>query len=176
MLGQLRFLDSFQFSSLSLEKLVETCPKDQFHLLRQNFTDNSELLLWKGVYPYEYVDNLNRFNDTLPPKRKFFSNLTQKHISLDDYFHAVDVWDRFNCQTLGDYHDLYVQTDRLRLADVFERFRSTCMTHYGLDPCQYYTSPRLSWDALLKHSGVTLELLTDSDIYICLSSEAYEVA
>ena len=165
-LGQLRFLDSFQFLSSSLEKLVETCPKDQFHLLCQ-FTNNHELLLRKGVYPYEYVDDFVRFNDTiLPPKRLFFSTLTQKHISLDDYFHAANVWEKFNCNNLGDYHDLYVQTDTLLLADVFERFRSTCISHYGLDPCQYYTSPGLSWDALLKHSDITLELLTDYDMHL----------
>ena len=67
-------------------------------------------------------------------------------------------------QTLGDYHDLYVETDVALLADVFENLRKICLTQYGLDPAHYYTSPSLSWDALLKNTGVVLELLTDTEM------------
>ena len=72
----------------------------------------------------------------------------------------------FSCRDLGDYHDLYLRTDVLLLADVFETFRKTCLSQYGLDPAHYYTSPGLSWDALLKKTGIELELLTDYDMHL----------
>ena len=73
------------------------------------------------------------------------------------------IWKEFEIKNLGEYHDLYLKSDVLLLADVFEEFRNICLKNYSLDPAWYYTSPGLSWDALLKHSGVKLELLTDPD-------------
>ena len=130
------------------------------------------LILRKGVYPYEYMDSFEKFNEaSLPPKEVFYSKRTDSHISDDDYEHAKKVWKAFKCETLGDHHDLYLATDTLLLADVFENFRKTSNTtkhfkHYGLDPAHYYTSPGLSWDALLKHTDIKLELLTDCNMYL----------
>ena len=67
---------------------------------------------------------------------------------------------------MGDYHDLYVTTDTLLLAGVFENFRRVCKQNYGLDPANYFTAPGLSWDALLKHTGIELELLTNVDKHL----------
>ena len=92
-------------------------------------------------------------------KRSFYSKLNDENITDEEYEHAQAVWEAFGCETLGDYHDLYVETDVTLLADVFENFRSLCEEQYGLDPAHYYTSPGLSWDALLKKTGVELELL-----------------
>jgi hypothetical protein len=78
----------------------------------------------------------------------------------------LKVWETFGCQNLSDYHDLYLKTDVLLLADVFKNFRKTCQVHYGFDPAHYYTSTGLSWDALLKKPGVELELLTDYDMFL----------
>ena len=89
-----------------------------------------------------------------------------QHISYEDYAHAQKLWETFGCKTLGDNSNLYCRTDVLLLADVFETFRRTCQKQYGLDPAQYYTSPGLSWDALLKKTGVELELLTDFDQHL----------
>ena len=121
----------------------------------------------KGVYPYEYMDPWDRFPEPkLPPKEAFYSKLSDAHISDDDYTHAQKVWATFGCKTLGDYSDLYCCTDVLLLADVFETFRKMCFRQYGLDPAHFYTSPGLSWDALLKKTGVELELLTDYDQHL----------
>ena len=87
---------------------------------------------------------------------KFYSSLSDESISDEDYRHAQTVRETFNCQTIGDYHDLYLQTDVLLLADVFENFRSTAMNTYGLDPARYYTLPGYSWDCLLKCTNVSL--------------------
>ena len=97
---------------------------------------------------------------------KVFSRLTDTDISDNDYVHAQNTWRTFNLNTLGDYHDLYMKTDVLLLADIFERFRFTCLSYYGLDPAHYYTAPGLSWDAMLKMTGVPLELFTDPDMHL----------
>ena len=82
------------------------------------------LLLRKGVYPYEYMDSWERFNDiSLPPEKSFYSELNLEDISNKDYFHAQKVWKEFEIRNLGEYHDLYVQTGTLLLADVYEKFR-----------------------------------------------------
>lgn len=168
-LGKLRFIDSMQFMQASLDSLVKATDKNDFTITRENEPDENkhELLFRKGIYPYEYMDSWERFQEKqLPGMDKFFSTLTDEDISEVDYEHAKKVWEMFRCETLADYHDLYLRTDTLLLADVFENFRSMCLKQYGLDPAHYYTSPGLSWDALLKKSRVKLELLTDYDMYL----------
>ena len=168
-LGQLRFIDSAQFLLASLDKLVVANPPEAFRITAQHEPNRErrELLTRKSVYPYEYMDTWDRFTEPkLPPKEVFYSKLTDAHISDEDYVHAQKVWETFGCKTLGDYNDLYCRTDILLLADVFETFRRTCQEQYGLDPAHYYTSPGLSWDALLKKTGIELELLTDYDQHL----------
>ena len=136
----------------------------------------------KGVYPYEYMDSCERFAEPkLPSKEAFFSKLSDQRISDEEYRHAHRVWEVFNCKTMGDYGDLYNRSDVLLLADVFETFRKTCLRQYSLYPANYYTSPGLAWDALLKKTGV--ELLTDYDQHlfiekglrsgVCMASKRY---
>ena len=152
-LGQLRFIDSVQFLLASLDRLVAANPPEAFRITAQHEPDRKrlELLLRKGVYPYEYMDNWDRFAETkLPPKEAFCSKLSDAHISDEDYAHAQKVWEAFGCETLGEYSNLYCRSDVLLLVDVFEMFRKTCLRQYDLDPAHYYTSPGLSWDALLK--------------------------
>ena len=109
------------------------------------------LLLRKGVYPYEYMDSWERFNETsLPDKKAFYSELNLEDITDKDYEHAQKVWEVFEINNLGEYHDLYVQCDTLLLADVFEKFRDTCIEIYGLDPSHFLSAPRLAWQACLK--------------------------
>ena len=67
---------------------------------------------------------------------------------------------------MGDYHDSYFKKDVLLLADVFEKFIATCLTFYGLDPCHYFSSPGLGWDAMLKMTGVKLEKISDIYMYL----------
>ena len=168
-LGQLRFIDSAQFLLASLDKLVSANNPEAFQITARYEPDHQkrQLLLRKGVYPYEYMDSWERFEETaLPPKEAFYSKLSDEHISDSDYAHAQHVWKTFECRTLGDYTVLYCRTDVLLLADVFENFRKTCQKQYGLDPAHYYTSPGLSWDALLKKTGVSLELITDYDQHL----------
>ena len=120
----------------------------------------------KGVYPYDYMDSFDKFNNKkLPSKDEFYSTLNNENISNQDYKHAKNVWKTFDIKSMGEYHDLYLKSDILLLADVFENFRKTCMLYYKLDPCHYFSSPGLSWDSMLKMTNIKLELLTDIDMY-----------
>ena len=88
------------------------------------------------------------------------------HISLEDYLTCEKIWDEFGMKNMGDYHDHYLKKDVLLLADVFEKFIGTCLKYYGLDPCHYFSSPGLSWDAMLKMTDIKLEKISDIDKYL----------
>ena len=125
------------------------------------------LLLRKGVYPYEYMDNWERIDERLlPSKESFYSNLNMENIDDVDYRHGHNVFKRFKLKDLGEYHDLYIQRDTLLLADVFENFRNTCLKVYELDPAHFLALPGLSWQACLKKTNVKLESLTDYDMLL----------
>ena len=174
-LGCMDFIDSFQFMSASLEKLICNLSKegqDKFPHMSTHFgVDNIGLLLRKQVYPYDYFDGPEKFAETtLPPKEAFKSSLTNENITETDYHHAQQVWQSFKIQTLGEYSDLYVLSDTLALADVFENFRNLCLNAYGLDAAHFYTAPGLAWQAALRCTGVQLELLTDIDQHLFIEN------
>ena len=125
------------------------------------------LLLRKGIYPYEYIDSWERFDEnTIPPKEAFYSELNLENITDKDYEHVKKVWEAFEIKNLGEYHDLYVQCDTFLLADVFENFRNKCIEIYELDPAHFLSAPGLAWQACLKKTKVELELLTDIDMLL----------
>ena len=167
---QLRFIDSFRFMASSLDKLSSNLDKSCFTNTSRYYDGKQlELLLRKGVYPYEYMDSIERLAEKkLPPKESFYSRLSGDGISDEDYEHAQRVWETFGMTTLRDYHDLYNQSDVLLLADIFENFRDVCSDNYGLDPAWYYTAPGLAWDAALKITDVKLELLSDPDMLLMI--------
>ena len=124
-------------------------------------------MLRKSVYPYEYMDSWKKFNETsLPSKEDFYSNLNMENNGDIDYRHGNNVFKRFELKNLGDCHDLYVQSDTLLLADVFENFRYMCIKEYELDPAHFLSLPGLSWQACLKKTNIELELLTDYDMLL----------
>ena len=92
--------------------------------------------------------------------------MKDRGISEEDYLRANKLWNVFDMKTFGEYQDLYLKRDVLLLCDVFERFISTCLKYYRLDPCHYFSSPGLSWDAMLKMSGVRLRLIDDMDMHL----------
>ena len=168
MLGKhLKFIDSFQFMSASLDKLVSNLPKEDLKHTSEDFTgDKLSLMSQKGAYPYDYMDCFEKFNQTeLPTKDEFFSVRNDQHITNKEYDHARKVWETFNLKNMGEYHDLYLKSDVLLLADVFESFKKTCFQYYKLDPCHYFTSPGLSWSAMLKMTNIESELMTNVDMF-----------
>lgn len=167
-----KFIDSLRFMSASLDHLAALVPAAKKSILKAeciksgHCTDEMFTLLnRKGVFPYEYIDSYEKLREpALPAKEHFFSMLTQSSISDADYTHAQNVWNVFNLRTLGEYSDLYLKTDVLLLADVFENFRATCHAAYSLDPAHYFGAPGLSFDAMLKYTGVSIDLFTDVDM------------
>ena len=195
---KLRFIDGFRFMSTSLSKLVdvsgnfnsvecksctennrcEECKKliegliKKFPSIYQFCNGDLNkfiLLLQKGVYPYEYMDSWEKFDETASlPKESFYSNLNLGDISDEDYAHAQKVWDVFEIKNLGEYYDLHVQSDTLLLENVFENFRNMCLDIYELDPVYFVSAPGLAWQACLKKTEVKLELLTDYDMLLMI--------
>ncbi|GBM25735.1 hypothetical protein AVEN_242003-1 [Araneus ventricosus] len=109
----------------------------------------------KGCYPYDYFNSFAKFDETcLPPTSAFCNSLRNEKVSDDDYEYAQSIWDIFSLQTLGDYHNLYMTSDVLLLADVLENFRTLCLNFYKIDPCHLYTAPGLAWQACLRMTGV----------------------
>ena len=166
------------------------------------------LLLRKGVYPYDYMDCWEKFEEKqLPPIEAFFNGLTNKGISEAEYGHAQTVWREFAITNMEQYTTLYLKTDVLILADVFESFRNLCLKapiteieattqftqhpqrrvieegNYELDPAHFVSAPHLSWDAMLKTTGCTLDLISDPAMFemidsgmrggICMISQRY---
>ena len=174
------FKDSFQFMTSSLARLVESMPADKYknvkeefhldvHIANNNFMlyyATRDLLLEKGVYPYDYMSNMARFNeDHLPARAAFDNGLRDEPCSVADYERAVKVWRVFGCRTMLDYHNVYLKADVLQLADLFEEFRSQFYEQYNLDPAMFITTPQMSWAAMLRFCTVDRPLNTDPEIY-----------
>lgn len=125
---KLKFIDSFRFLPESLSKLASLVPKNKKRVLygegqKKYSLDQLAMLERKGIFPYDYIDSLQRLKETsLPSKEEFYSELNYEEISDKDYEFACNVWQKFNIKTLGEYSDLYLKTDVLLLADVFENF------------------------------------------------------
>ena len=134
----------------------------------RGFKDNEKFkfIRQKGVFPYKYINDYSKLDETkLPSKDEFYNDLIDEHISEEEYERAQSIWKLFNCNSIGEYSDIYQKSDVLLLADIFQNFRKTCMKTYKLDPAQYYTFPGLSFDSCLRFTGVQLELSTDPDMF-----------
>ena len=174
----IKYIDSLNFMSASLAELANNLPVDRLTSVKKFIAEKYPqldqdvafaLLRRKGVYPYDWMDNLSKMDETsIPNEEAFYNELNDAHIGNEDYEHAKKVWNFFGCRRFKDYHELYLQTDVMLLADVFESFRQTSLEYYGLDPAWYISLPAMAWDAMLKKTNVVLELLTEGekDIYL----------
>ena len=169
-IGDIIFIDSMNFMNTSLEQLVKTLyDKDDkyknFNFMKQEFPKKYELLCQKGHYPYEWFDNIEKINyKGLPAKPYFYSTLSQKELTHEEYNHALKVYSELKCKSFKDYHMAYIKSDVILLADIFENFRKTCMKYYNLDPANYLASPGLAFDSMLLKTGVELEQITDIEM------------
>ena len=177
----LKFLDLYQHLSHSMEEMVDNLTAkgttfDQLHYVKKliqdkyNFGDTTrkiKLLSRKGVYPYSYMDSEEKFDETtLPTRDSFHNDLTDDPINDEDWAHIHEIWEEFELETLGDLHDLYVQSDVVLLADVFQKYRKIALSTYGLEPLNFYSLPGLSFEACLKLTKVKLQYLKDTDMYM----------
>ena len=181
-----RFIDSFRFMSSSLDSLARNLAEDQLTNIRKFFDSDVlfDLAKHKGIFPYEYVTDMEKYEETsLPTIEAFYSLLNDSTITDEEYKRAQQAWREFGCQTLGDYNDIYLKKDVLLLADVFENFRQLCLDIYKLDALWHYSAPGLAWNAMLRLTNVELELLSDYTMYLfyegsirggyCVASERY---
>jgi hypothetical protein len=156
-------------------KNLLTRGREQFVHLHRGFVgetpEKMDLILRKGIYPYDYMRNWERTKMRLLPSRQHFYNKLQQHeCPIEDYQHARTVWREFGCKNMQEYTDLYLKTDVLILADVFEAFREMGMTNYDLDPIHYVSAPQFAWDAMLKKTKVKADLISDPAMYQMISS------
>ena len=172
MYENLRCIDSYKLMQSSLSTLVNYLPPDSFSLLENFFKakrhsmEKIDLLKRKGFYPYIYIDSFKKFNELRLTARRLWTNsLDGGEVSVDrsEFNHAIMVFIKFGCNSVGDYHDLYLSTDVLLLASVFEAFRSVCYETYGVDCGHYYTASNLTGDVFLKVCREDLRLLTERD-------------
>ena len=178
------FIGSMQFMNSGFDKLVTNLSNEDFKYLVKEFgSENLEILKQKGAYPYEHMNSFKRFNEEKLCARKYFFSSTKKgkidedgkisdgYISIEDYLTCEKIWNKFKMKNMVDYHDHYLKKDVLLLADAFEKFISNCIKHYELDPCHYFSSPGLSWDAMLKMTDVKLEKISDIEKYLFIEKE-----
>ena len=166
----IRLIDSFNFMPQSLESLVADLPDNRFDILRSKYESYSnsdfQLLCQKSFYCYSYITSEQVFEEkVLPPLSEWKNTLHGGEVTISetDYNQAQTVFSIFGCQNIGDYHDLYLTSDTLLLACVFEAFRDICYDTYGLDCAQYYGASNLSGDAFLKVCKPDLHLLTERE-------------
>ena len=113
------------------------------------------------------MDDSEKFNETLlPEKGDFCSHLNMEDVTDADYAHMKRVFIDLGLKYLGEYYDLYVQSDSLLSTDVFENFRNTCLEIYELDPAKFLSAPGLTWQASFKKAKVKLDLVTDIDMLL----------
>ena len=166
---QFTFLDSFSFLSSSLDKLADDLKKSDmnaFKRLKAEFPTRYESLTNKGIYFYDYASSFSVFRQTsFPEQINFYNKLKEEGITDEEYQRAKKIYDEFDCKDLHSYMMLYVKTDAILLCDIFEHFRELCLTYYELDPLHSISLPGFTWEAMLKMTGVKLELLSDIDMY-----------
>ncbi|KAL4083636.1 hypothetical protein QTP88_028952 [Uroleucon formosanum] len=129
------------------------------------------LVTRKLAYPYEYIDCEEKFNETcLPPIEKFYSSLTNKNITKEEYENSQKIWKVFNIQNMREFTSLYIKIDVLLSTDIIENFRDISLKNYKLDPMWYYTTPGFAWDCMLRMTNIKLDLLTDIDQILIFES------
>ena len=151
----------------SLDSLVKNLSDNDFKYLSEEFSGEFlKLVKQKGVYPYEYMDCFKKFSENkLPGRCKVFSSLKDKCISEKGSLKDNNIWNVFKMNTMGDYHDLYLKT---LFETLFEKIIKHYLDYYGLDPCHYFSSPGSSWDAMLKMTGIELDLISDIDMHLLI--------
>ena len=173
------FLDSLQVMKASLAELADNLENSDYkHLLSEFPADKLHLLKKKDTLPYEWIDDYKKLRYTRHPLRSaYYSRLHSNARKEDDketadkkYNHSKNSWQTFNFKTVRDLHDHYLRKDVLLLAVIFERFISTCMKYYNLDPTHYFSAAGLSWDVMLKMTKIQLEKISDLDKHIFIES------
>lgn len=176
--GKLEFLDSYSFLQGSLAQMTDTLVASgkKLNILKHSELyetgEEKELLLRKGVFPYEFCSSLEKMRNCqgLPEKTDFYNSLTNTDVSDEDYQHAEKVYKVFKCSHMLDYMMLYVQLDTVLLCEVFLQFRKVMISNFCLDPCRYRTLPSFAFSCMLRKTMVTIEKTPSLDIFNFLAN------
>lgn len=168
----IRFMDSISFLQDSLDNLASNLSDEDKKITKEYFKKYKDisLLLKKGVYPYSWVSDVSKFDATALPTREEWRNDLDggAMVSEKDYERAWEIWDTYKCKTFRDYHKLYLSVDVTLLADIFEKFRTSMLESHKLEPLYYYSLPGLTWDAMLKHTEIKIDLLYDLEMHLMI--------
>ena len=153
-------------------KILKTLSASDFSILKQFFSNIPDHLFvkltQKGFFPYSYLDCFEKFKEPLPTYGDCWKYRLTGAIDItpSDYQHALNIYQQFGCRNLGDYHDIYLKTDVLLLADISKKIRNVCLKVYTLDPSHFYSAPDLSWESTLISTYVKLGHLQDVDMLL----------
>ncbi len=175
-INNLLFCDSMSFMNSSIDRLVETLKASQhtFPLVKDFYkqwgSDKIELLLRKGVFPYDLLTSLTQFEalTEFPPRSDFYSKLKEDTISQADWEHGKQVFEAFDCRTMVDYLMLYNTLDVVLLAECLTNFRQVCFEAFKLDICQYISLPSYAFDVMLRSTGAKVDFLPSTDMFLHL--------
>jgi len=135
------------------------------------FLGDDDLVFAKGVYPYSYMTGPEKFTETqLPPIEAFYNTLEDEPCPVQNYNRAREIWAHYNIKTMRDYHDHYLLSNVLLLADVFENFRNSIYDQHRLDPLHFITLPSLACASDLKYTNARLDLITDPNMYLMIEN------
>ena len=176
----LMFLDSNNFFTSSLDKVVSSMKKETDFPLTRMFINTDErfsqiedknhvadLLIRKGIYPYDYISDLSKYTETsLPPPEAFEDTLKREQISEQDYQDALTVWKELDVKDMSDYTKIYNFQDVFLLLDSFNKLRDAFHGDFELDPPHFFSLPHLTWQCALKYSGKLYFCITLSLFYI----------
>jgi hypothetical protein len=173
-LNKFSFVDSAELIPGALADLVSTLSSSDhpFSFLDQmsfcTSEDSKKLLLRKGLYPYEWASSIQKLveNKRMPAREDFFSVLTQKGITEEDYSHACSVFEHFHCNNMLDYCELYCTLDTVLLLEVINSFRKVISDNFKLDVTQYISTPQLAYDCMLTTLKKPIEKMSDPDMVL----------
>ena len=162
-MGYANALDMFRFfHPLSIDAIIKTLSNEECVTLNKFVLERR-----KGIFPYKWLDSIDKLHETsFPPKKAFYSKLTQSGITDKEYKQAIDCWNNTVCETIKDYMTLYLKTDVLLWVDVFESLRGKCLEHYEIGPCYTYSTPGLIWLCGLKYTNVRLKYYKENTVNI----------
>ena len=174
---ELRFIDGIKFMSSSLDSLVNNLARggQEFWGFESYNDHQHKLIIQKGIYPYEYMDSWDKFKETsLPSMERFYSNLKMSGVSDGDYKHAYSIWREFRIRNMGEYHNLYLRTDVVLLANIFESFRRVCLETYW-DAMKFPASTR-DIKRFESRNKITINILAfeRKKVYICRKGKEYD--
>ena len=170
--GCIRFIDSYRFLSSGLDSLVKNLDEDDFKILKKEFTEKWLYLNKKLAYPYEYFNSINDYKKPVHnlENKGFFSKLKNKCPDDKEIDRTREIIRKFNIKNGKELTELYLKSDVILLADVFEKFIKISVEEYGINPLYCVSLPGYTWQCGLKYTGINLQTLQDKDMILLLEN------